>query len=179
MWESVTFKLYSKQVNFNLCVWKTLSDFDVSSSWPLVKIWALNSFVWAFRGCSVKCDILNIGRKIASARIDKQKFVNYALSQCGVIMLSSRPFAGDEWCNFAAGVCCGVRRPVPDVWRLPPCGSQGLLEGRSSGSAEGGCLRSLALKSSPAWWEVYDYSAQRLKILFWSRFFFFFNINLM
>lgn len=88
--------------------------------------------------------VYNIEKKNVPARSHKQKCVNYALSRYGVIMFSSRPFAGDEWCNFTAGVCGGVRRPVPDVWRLPPCGSQGLLEGRGSGSAEGRCLCSFS-----------------------------------
>lgn len=91
------------------------------------------------------------------------------------MMFSSWPFAGDEWCNFTAGVCGGVRRPVPDVWRLPPCGSQGLLEGRGSGSAEGEVpvrVQNLlvftwnALKNCPAWRKPSGDSTERLKIRF-------------
>lgn len=54
---------------------------------------------------------------------------------CNLLLSFASP--GDEWCYPTAGVCGRVCHPVPDVWRLPPCGGQRLLEGRRSSQAEG------------------------------------------
>lgn len=55
---------------------------------------------------------------------------------------------GDEWRHPTTGVCGRVCHPVPDVWRLPPCGGQRLLEGRRSSSSEGRYLWSYTLIST-------------------------------
>lgn len=64
----------------------------------------------------------------------------FFLSHCRCLygILDDGVSAGDERRHLTAGVCGGVCRPVPDVWRLSSCGSQGLLESCGSSQTEGG-----------------------------------------
>lgn len=143
-----------------MCVWErwVLPGAAITSLWPSARTWAscfletarlfvplecLNNIVsrsqwsdvWFFNGNMEKPNVVTL----KGAFVEWQTcFVaawhsvpTYGVTCC---CLSS---PGDEWCYPAAGVRGRVCHPVPDVRRLPSCGSQRLLEGRGASEAEG------------------------------------------